>query len=357
MDDLDETSSALLSMVRGASVVVDNADEVVRANPSAYVLGVVSDDAISDERMLNEIHNVRRRGGYKQFDMVTTSSPQRFIDVNTPQSDPRDSRDIAHEVTLTNWLKVTVGRINARFVVVIIDDVSDIVRFAKVRESFITNVSEQLLKPTQAIEHLADVLERDHVDPAELKHDAQLVRSSSNHLNHMVSDLLLLIKAQEPVTPSAANQLSLMRQLDWAAQNVDGKARKAGVDVNVDGDESLMVNADKDQLRAAIVKLVENAIAYSPRGSSVGVSATRSSDGEHAIVRVIDNGVGIDKSEQTRVFERFYRGKNQNEHTQEGIGLGLAIVKHVAVAHHGSAGVWSAPGQGSTFSLTLPVAH
>ncbi len=57
------------------------------------------------------------------------------------------------------------------------------------------------------------------------------------------------------------------------------------------------------------------------------------------------------------MFERFYRGSNQNERTQDGIGLGLAIVKHVALTHHGSASVWSRVGQGSTFTLSLPVAR
>ncbi|MFR6530838.1 MAG: ATP-binding protein [Bifidobacterium pseudocatenulatum] len=65
---------------------------------------------------------------------------------------------------------------------------------------------------------------------------------------------------------------------------------------------------------------------------------------------------GIAIGEQSRIFERFYRGDNQNDHSGDGIGLGLAIVKHVALTHHGSASVWSSPGQGSTFALVLPLA-
>ncbi len=76
-----------------------------------------------------------------------------------------------------------------------------------------------------------------------------------------------------------------------------------------------------------------------------------------ALLSVLDRGCGIAQKEQSRIFERFYRGGNQNGHSEEGIGLGLAIVKHVALTHHGSASVWSAPGQGSTFTLELPVAR
>ena len=87
----------------------------------------------------------------------------------------------------------------------------------------------------------------------------------------------------------------------------------------------------------------------------VSVSASKDKDGDRAVIRVIDQGTGIAKKDQARIFERFYRGVEQSNRTADGVGLGLAIVKHVALTHHGDVTVWSAPGQGSTFSLTLPV--
>ena len=89
----------------------------------------------------------------------------------------------------------------------------------------------------------------------------------------------------------------------------------------------------------------------------VSVSASKDKDGDRAVIRVIDQGAGIAKKDQARIFERFYRGVEQSNRTADGVGLGLAIVKHVALTHHGSASVWSAPGQGSTFTLELPVAR
>ena len=74
-------------------------------------------------------------------------------------------------------------------------------------------------------------------------------------------------------------------------------------------------------------------------------------------VTVSDTGIGIAPEHQSRIFERFYRGVEQSNRTADGVGLGLAIVKHVALTHHGDVTVWSAPGQGSTFSLTLPLAQ
>ena len=106
-----------------------------------------------------------------------------------------------------------------------------------------------------------------------------------------------------------------------------------------------------------VKELLENAIAYSPDGKGITVSVKPNEDGTKVLLSVLDRGCGIAQKEQSRIFERFYRGGNQNGYSEEGIGLGLAIVKHVALTHHGSASVWSAPGQGSTFTLELPVAR
>ena len=123
------------------------------------------------------------------------------------------------------------------------------------------------------------------------------------------------------------------------------------------GDESLEINGEAEQIQTALAKLVENAIIYSPDGASVNMTAKPDEDGERVVIRVLDRGIGIADKEQGRVFERFYRGGNQTGHSQDGIGLGLAIVKHMELTHHGSASVWSSPGQGSTFTLTLPLAR
>ena len=239
----------------------------------------------------------------------------------------------------------------------IITDVSETIRFSQVRDSFITNVSEQLLGPTEALAKLADSLEAGNLDEQQVAADARQVRSSCSKLNHMVSDLLLLIRAQEPVTPSSANRLNVMEQLRATVERLEPRARQAGVQLNIKGDENLVINGEAGQIDSAVTKLVENAIGYSKEHGVVSVSASKAKDGDQAVIRVIDQGSGIAKKDQTRIFERFYRGSEQSDRTADGVGLGLAIVKHVALTHHGDVSVWSAPGQGSTFSLMLPLAQ
>ncbi|NEG78062.1 ATP-binding protein [Bifidobacterium avesanii] len=348
-DDLDDETASLLSMLPLCSIVVDADDEVIRCNPQAYRFNVVRDDAIVDKAVLEAVDRVRRTGGKETFDLTTHTAPGR--------SDDGDAgAGVAQGVSRPNWLKVSVGRVGG-FVIVLLNDVSDAVRFAETRDSFITNVSEQLLRPTAALERLSFDIANSADDPARIAEDAGEVRHTSRRLNRMVSDLLLLIKAQEPIVPSSANRLSLLGQAREVVDALSATAKGQGIKLALGGDRELTVNGDGDQIRVALTKLVENAIGYSNEGGTVNVAVAKTKDGAHAVVRVIDQGVGIPKAEQERVFERFYRGSQQNDRTADGIGLGLAIVKHVALTHHGTVAVWSMPGSGSTFTLTLPLAQ
>lgn len=366
-DTLDDATNALLSMLPLASVVVDEHDEVIRAHPSAYALGVVRDDAIAEETVLRAVHEVRSCGGNKQFDLTTTTQ---YVAPQVPKAGKPTTREIARQaligqsnpntsgatVSRPNWLKIIVGKLNENLMVVLISDVSESVRFSQVRDSFITNVSEQLLEPTQSLEQLADIVERGGASQQDVERNATQLRQSCSRLEHMISDLLLLIKAQEPILPTADNRINVMEQVQAVVQAHLDMAAQRGITIVTGGDESLCINGEADQIQAALAKLIENAITYSKDGSTVNVVAKANEEHTEAVISVLDRGNGIAIGEQNRIFERFYRGSNQNEHSGDGIGLGLAIVKHVALTHHGSASVWSSPGQGSTFALVLPLA-
>ncbi|PLS27030.1 Signal transduction histidine kinase [Bifidobacterium anseris] len=349
-DDLQDSTAALLTMIPAAAVVVDETDEVVRANPDAYRLGVVDDDAIVSVPIAEAIRDVREHGGRRTLELMTRT-PRRFADVTDD-----DGRPSISTVSRPNWLNVTVGRISEGLVVVLLDDVSEAVRFAQVRDDFITNVSERLVQPSDELKHLAATLEKGGLDEAQIARDARNVRRTIGYIDHMIGDLMLLIKAQEQIEPTAANTLHVLAEVQAAVDVARPLAAEHGQRIIVRGDDTLVVHGESAQIRAAIGKLLDNALRYSPGGATVSVDVRASRDGRDAVIRVIDRGCGIGEDEQQRIFERFYRGRNQNGRTGDGAGLGLAIVKHVALTHHGSVQVWSRPGQGSTFSLVLPMA-
>jgi two-component system sensor histidine kinase SenX3 len=112
------------------------------------------------------------------------------------------------------------------------------------------------------------------------------------------------------------------------------------------------MHGEQALLVTALANLVSNAIAYSPRGSLVSISRRRR--GDNIEIAVTDRGIGIDRKDQERVFERFFRADKARSRATGGTGLGLAIVKHVAANHDGSIGLWSQLGTGSTFTLSIP---
>ena len=325
------------------------------------------DDVIIEDSVLQAVHEVRSCGGKKQFDLTTTTA---YATQRVPKAGKLSTREAAKQaligqkqvdepavrVSRPNWLKVIVGKLSDKLVVVLISDVSESVRFSQIRDSFITNVSEQLLKPTQSLEQLADIVEQGGTSQQDVERNAMQLRQSCTRLEHMISDLLLLIKAQEPILPTSDNRINVMEQVRAVVESHRETAAQRNITIDMKCDESLFINGEADQIQAALAKLVENAITYSRDGSTVNIVAKANEEGTEAVVSVLDRGDGIAIGEQSRIFKRFYRGDNQNEHSGDGIGLGLAIVKHVALTHHGSASVWSSPGQGSTFALVLPLA-
>lgn len=362
-DELDFETVRVLSVIPGLTVVVDEHDEVLQASTDTYRLGIVNDECLVNDRILQAVHSVRESGGSRSCELVT-QTPDRFAsEYRFGEGEDEGQATVRHEsgdgmvvFTRPNWLKVTVGQISDTKTLVIINDVSEEHRFAQVREDFVENVTEQLLQPTRALETLGEDLEQDDVDVSQILVEASRVRDYASHLSHLVADLLLLIKAQSKVVPNRDNLVNLLDQVHVAAKVMAPLAEKSDVRVIVNGADDIMVHAEAEQLQGALIKLIENAIDYSPAHRAVGIAVSKAKDGKHAVVRVVDQGCGISREEQPRIFERFYRGSNQSSRTGDGVGLGLAIVKHVALTHHGSVSVWSTPGQGSTFTFSLPLA-
>jgi two-component system sensor histidine kinase KdpD len=147
-------------------------------------------------------------------------------------------------------------------------------------------------------------------------------------------------------------------RLDWVSLEdvviaaLEGLRDQAGdVRISIDGDVP-PVRADAAQLERAFANLLENASRYSD-GLPVSVLARRS--GPSVVIRVVDQGPGINPAERERVFEPFYRGPNRSTQPWSGSGLGLAIAKGFVEANGGSIAVESLPGQGTSFVISLPV--
>jgi two-component system sensor histidine kinase SenX3 len=221
-----------------------------------------------------------------------------------------------------------------------------------VRRDFIANVSHELKTPVGAIQLLAEAVEEAADDPEAVKRFADRMSKESTRLAHLVQQVIELSRLQgdEPLESPAPVPLE-----DVIAVAVDTSAIDAGrkqITVVADDEPGLAVLGNEEQVAAAVANLVANAVHYSDPGAKVLVT-TRAVD-TAVEISVVDQGIGIPEGEIERIFERFYRVDPARHRSTGGTGLGLSIVKHVAATHGGEVRVWSAEGQGSTFTLSLP---
>jgi two-component system sensor histidine kinase SenX3 len=176
----------------------------------------------------------------------------------------------------------------------------------------------------------------------------------STRLTHLVQDILDLSRLQIADTLHEPDLVDVAAVANEAVEQSILLANSRGVDIVTSLDQGAQVFGDAELLTTAIRNLVANAVNYSASGTRVAVSL-RSQDGLVEIA-VADQGQGIPESEQTRIFERFYRVDAARSRETGGTGLGLAIVKHICANHGGEVTVWSEQGHGSTFTMRLPAA-
>jgi two-component system sensor histidine kinase SenX3 len=190
-------------------------------------------------------------------------------------------------------------------------------------------------------------------DPAVARRLAERMLAEAFRVGRTIDDLLELsrIEADEA---AAREDLPVRRLIGEAVDRVRGAAEQRDIRIEVDEPPArLEVRGDRRQLVSATYNLLENAVKYSEAGSSIQVRAR--TDGRWVDLAVQDHGMGIPRRDLERVFERFYRVDRARSRETGGTGLGLAIVRHVANNHAGEVRVDSREGEGSTFTLRLPV--
>ena len=235
---------------------------------------------------------------------------------------------------------------------VLIEDISERARLDAVRTDFVANISHELKTPVGALAVLAEALSWE--DDLDVVHRlANKMVDEAHRAATSIDDLLELSRIElggravrDPVSVQRVIREAVIRSLAAAEQ------RDIRIDVE-EPDPAVTVSGDRRQLVSAVSNLIDNAVKYSEAGSEVFVSTTL--DDDHVGIQVKDHGVGIPAKDLDRIFERFYRVDRARSRETGGTGLGLAIVRHVANNHEGEVRVQSAEGEGSTFTLRIPV--
>jgi two-component system sensor histidine kinase SenX3 len=239
-----------------------------------------------------------------------------------------------------------------RFAVVFVDDQSEHARMEATRRDFVANVSHELKTPVGAMGVLAEALQASTDDPVTVSRFAEMMITESHRLADMVGELIELSRLQGAEPLPDLESVDVDSVVGEALSRYKVAADNADIAITTDAPTGYRVLGDQPLLVTAIANLVSNAIAYSPKGSPVSISRRRR--GDNIEIAVTDRGIGIERDDQERVFERFFRVDTARSRATGGTGLGLAIVKHVAANHNGSIRLWSQPGTGSTFTLSIP---
>ncbi len=213
------------------------------------------------------------------------------------------------------------------------------------------DVAHDLRTPLTRLRGAAEIALRSNAD-------AEASRQALAECLEQAEQMLVMLNAMMDVAEAEAGTMKLEREpvdvralVESTVALYEHVAEEEGVTIRTDVGEGLTVRADGKRLRQAVANLLDNSLKYNRRGGEVRIEARR--DGEQVVITVKDTGVGIAAEELPRIWDRLYRGEAGS--AQRGLGLGLSLVRAVAVAHKGWVDAQSAPGNGSTFRMGLPV--
>lgn len=225
------------------------------------------------------------------------------------------------------------------------------------RQEFVSNVSHELKTPITSIRVLADSLMGMDHPPAEMYRE--FMEDISNEVDReakIIDDLLTLVRMDRKspdmnITANASINLLIADIL----KKLKPIARQKNIELIYESVREVRADVDEMKLSLALMNLVENAIKYNREEGKVHVTL----DADHRMfyVKIEDNGIGIPEEEQKHVFEKFYRVDKARSRETGGTGLGLAITKNIIVLHHGAIRLQSAEGEGSTFTVRIPLRY
>ena len=241
-------------------------------------------------------------------------------------------------------------------VVAIFNDITEIRSIERIKTAFVSTVSHELRTPLTSIKGFIATLLADtdgYYDSDTKREFYTIIDIECDRLTRLISDLLNVSR----IEAGRALQLNLkpVKLNDLIEKVVTAqKSYATKHDFVVEIEELPEVTADEDKVDQILTNLISNAIKYSPRGGVITLRSKREDD-ESVLISVSDQGIGIPKEHQNKVFDRFHRVDNRDTREAGGTGIGLFLVKHLVDAHHGDIWVESEVGKGSTFTFRLPI--
>jgi two-component system, OmpR family, phosphate regulon sensor histidine kinase PhoR len=238
-------------------------------------------------------------------------------------------------------------------ILLVFHDITELKKLEQMRKDFVANVSHELKTPITSIKGFSEtLLDGAMHDKDTLEAFLEIILKESDRLQVLIQELLDLSKIEQHGFHLSAGSVDLRQQAAEVIEILEGKAAQKDIVLTLDQkDRQAVIEGDADRLKQVLINLISNAITYTPNGGRVEISLIDQDDTVSILVK--DSGIGIEKSEIPRIFERFYRVDRARSRNSGGTGLGLAIVKHIVEAHRGQIEVTSQVGKGTTFTIKL----
>ena len=323
----------LLESIEFPAIIVDTSIRVVAASPAATQFGLISSERLAVPELTALVEDLNR------------SAEPIVRELEIPRGPFGDA---------TSSIEARASRFGSRYSLLLVADRTEFRRLEEVRRDFVANISHELKTPIGAISLLSEALSEAADDPEMVRHFADRLSNESARLASITREIIELSRLQ---AEGALAKFDTVRIDQVLRQSVDTNrvlAAAKGIDVVIGGDEGATVWGDFDRLVVAVNNLLSNAVQYSPENSRVGIGVSDAEDRVEIVVT--DQGPGMSQEEAERVFERFYRTDQARSRTTGGTGLGLSIVKRIVNAHGGRIEIQSEAGEGSTFTVLLPIA-
>lgn len=264
-------------------------------------------------------------------------------------------REILDEIAKGNF-DVQIPLTKSNYANKTIEDINKVLQELKsvkiMRSDFVSNFSHEMKTPMVTINGFAELLLSDDVTEDERKEYARIIYDESKRLTTLAQSTLLMNKLNAQAIVQNKTEYSLDEQIRQCIAQFMQKINEKNLQIECDA-EPVTFLGDTDLLQQVWINLFSNAIKFSPQGGSIFV--TLKTEENNAVIRIVDEGCGMDEETLKHAFDQFYQG--DSSHTTEGNGLGLSIVQRIVQLCEGNVTVRSRPDEGSTFTVRLPLEH
>lgn len=339
LEEEKQTINLITSNMVEGMILLDHSLNVLSVNPSAV-------EILNPEFVLDKTKNI----------LQLTRSHEILTSIEAVQSGQTVAANTLIETDNQKHYKVFVNRASSEGgtfgIIVLLEDVTESIHVEEIRRDFAANVSHELKTPLTTIKGFGEMLSAGIVsDKSEVTRCGSTIYRESERLLRLITDIIRLSEIEEVDNTREKAQVNLLECAYEVRVILQSTAKEKGVSLSIEGEDAFL-NGNRSYLNELIMNLADNAIKYNNKNGNVFI---RVKNHETAVELVVqDDGIGIPKEHQDRIFERFYRVDKSRSKQTGGTGLGLSIVKHIVFFHNGTVSLKSEEGFGTEITVILP---